>query len=657
MHRLLCHGVRTVITLLALASIASAEVSRVEIVSRRDVAQGRSFGAVGPYERVAGKIYFAVDPSNRRNQVIADIDRAPRNAAGKIELSADIVIFRPRDAARSNGIALFDIVNRGGTVALNVFSGPVTNTPEGEAGDGFLLARGYTIVQVGWEFDAVREGAVRIAVPTASGVTGLARARFIPTNRNPTTVGDLVGYKPADPASSQNVLRVRRTIAGEWATVPREKWSLSGNTVTIEGGFEPGHTYELAYVASDPPIAGLGFAAVRDAASWVRYSPDATVSAKHFLAFGSSQTGRWLRDFLFEGFNTDERNRQVFDGVMPHLGGAGAVLLNERWSTPTSLLMEVATRYPFSDRKQRDPVTGIEEGLLDNERAREHQPKIFYTYSDTEYWERSAALTHTTPDGSKDIALPDNVRLYHFSGSAHNIGRFPPAASNGEVTDNPFEYRIAMRALLVAMEKWVRDGVAPPQSRYPRLQDGTLVRAADVTFAVNGIGSPTRIFPGVRGANRLLSRDGAGTPLPLLVPQVDSDGNTKGGLRLPDIAVPLATYTGWNFRSMAIGGTEQVFPLIGAYVPFAGTRGQREATRDRRASIQERYQSREQYLRQVQDSAASLVKSGFLLADDVPTIVKRSGEHWDLLMRSTTTSASAEPRQPAAVRAETPRLE
>jgi hypothetical protein len=209
MHRLLCHGVRTVLAFLTLASLASAEVSRVEIVSRRDLAQGRSFGSVGPYERLAGKIHFAVDPSNRRNQVIADIDKAPRNAAGKIELSADIVIIGPRDMARSNGIVLFDIVNRGGTVALNVFSGPVTNTPEGEAGDGFLLARGYTIVQVGWEFDAVREGAVRIAVPTASGVTGLARARFIPTNRNPTAVGDLVGYSPADPASSQNMLRVR----------------------------------------------------------------------------------------------------------------------------------------------------------------------------------------------------------------------------------------------------------------------------------------------------------------------------------------------------------------------------------------------------------------------------------------------------------------
>src|SRR5439155_7286548 len=167
---------------------------------------------------------------------------------------------------------------------------------------------------------------------------------------------------------------------------------LSGNTVTLEGGFEPGQTYELAYVAENPPVAGLGFAAVRDAAAWVKYSADAAVSARYTFAYGSSQTGRWLRDFLYEGFNADERNRQVFDAVMPHLGGGAGVLLDQRWSTPTSLLMETATHFPFSDRKQRDPVTGIEEGLLENARAGEHQPKIFYTYSDPEYWGRSVPL-------------------------------------------------------------------------------------------------------------------------------------------------------------------------------------------------------------------------------------------------------------------------
>jgi hypothetical protein len=640
MTRLVRYAVVSILVLFLVPALVSAEVSRVEITSRRDAAGGRSFGTAGVYERLAGKIYFLIDAANKRNQVVADLDRAPKNSAGKIEMSADLVIFKPRDPNRGNGIALFDIVNRGNTVALNVFNGPVT--PDAEVGDGFLLSRGFTIVQVGWEFDARREGAIRIDLPAAAGVTGRVNATFIPNDRKAVTVGDLVGYTPGDPASAQNTLRVRSKLGAAWVAVPREKWTLSGNTVTLQGGFEPGQTYELSYVAVNPPVAGLGFAAVRDAAAWVKYAPDAAASAKYAFAFGSSQTGRWLRDFLYEGFNTDERNRKVFDAVIPHKAGAGGVVLDQRWSTPTSLLMESATHFPFSDRKQRDPVTGIEEGLLENPRAAEHQPKIFYTYTDTEYWERSGALTHTTPDGSKDIALPDNVRLYHFAAAPHNIGKFPPVQGNGETPDNPFNFEVPMRALIVAMEKWVRDGVVPPPSRYPRLQDHTLVRGADVSFPqLRGISSPRKMFGGVRGLNRLLARDGAGVPLPLLVPQVDRDGNPVGGLRLPEITVPLATYTGWNFRNSSIGGTEQVVPLNGAYVPFAATKTEREQAGDPRLSIQERYSSREQYLKLVEEAAAPLVKEGYLLADDVSKITKRAGDHWDLLARRAT-SARAE---------------
>jgi hypothetical protein len=625
-------------------AVVSAEVSRVEITGRRDLAGGRAFGAVGPYEQLTGKLYFLIDPGNKRNGVIADLDKAPRNAAGKIELSADLVIVKPRDASKGNGIALFDIVNRGNGVVFTAFNGPATETPEGEAGDGFVLNRGYTIVRVGWEFDVRREGAVRIDVPAAVGVTGLVRATFIPNSRAEATVGDLVGYTPGDPASPQNTLRVRARLGGEFLPVARDRWQLKGNTVTLDGGFDPGQTYELSYVAANPPVAGLGFAAVRDAAAWVKYAPDATVSAKYTFAYGSSQTGRWLRDFLYEGFNTDERNRQAFDAVMPHIAGAGGIDLDRRWSTPTSLSMETVTRYPFSDRKQRDPVTGLEEGLLDNPRAAEHQPKVFYTNSSTEYWQRGLALAHTTPDGARDVAPPDNVRMYSFSAASHNIGRFPPGVTNGQQAENPFDYRLPLRALLVAMEKWVRDGVAPPPSRYPRLQDARLVRASEVAWpGIPGVTSPRTSIGGTRGGNRLLAREGGkGTPLPYLVPQVDRDGNDLGGLRLPEVSVPLATYTGWNFRNQKIGGTEQQFALMGGYIPLASTKADREQRRDPRLSIEERYQGRDHYLRLVREAAAPLVKDGYLLADDVATIERRAGDHWDLLAKRpavTTTSA------------------
>jgi hypothetical protein len=648
MNRLLRHAARlsvlVLIGVLILPALVRAEVSRVEIASRRDLAGGRSFGSTGPYERLTGKIYFAIDPANARNQVIADLDKAPKNAAGKIELSADLVILKPRDPAKGNGIAIFDIVNRGAGVVLPQFDGPPGKTPESEAGDGFLLDRGYTVVMVGWEFDARREGAVKIDLPAAMGVTGLVSGTFIVDSRSDkATVADLVGYTPSDPASAQNTLRVREKLGAAWVTIPRAKWQLAGNTVTLDGGFEPGHTYELAYLVTNPPVAGLGFAAVRDAAAWVKYSPDATVSAKTTLAFGVSQTGRWLREFLYEGFNTDERNRQVFDAVWPHRGGAAGIELDVRWSTPTSLLMESATHFPFSDRKQRDPVTGLEDGNLENARAAEHQPKIFWTYSETEYWERSIALATTTPDGSKDIEPLPNERLYLLSGAPHNVGPFPPAVSTGQLPANPFDSRITLRALLISMEKWVGNGTAPPASRYPRLKDRTLVRARDVAWPkVPGVTSPQAAYAGLRGPNRLLAKDGAGTPLPYLVPQVDRDGNPVAGLRLPDVAVPLATYTGWNFRNTAIGGTEQFFPLMGSYIPFARTKAEREQARDPRLSIEERYHSRDEYLKLVQQSANALVTDGFLLVEDVPVIVKHAGEHWDFLAeRSTTTSTSA----------------
>src|SRR4030095_7000307 len=400
-------------------TFVSAEVSRVEITARREVAGGRSFGSTGAYEQIVGKLYFALDPTNKRNLVITDLDKAPKNGAGKIELSADLVILKPRDGKKGNGIALFDIVNRGRGVAFAKFNlqGTANGAAPDEYGDGFLLNRGYTIVQVGWEFDARREGAIRIEVPAAAGVSGLARATFIPTSHSAeSTVGDRVGYTSSDPASPENTLTVRDSPQATATTIPRAKWHLTaGNVVTLDGGFESGRIYELAYKANNPPVAALGFAAVRDAASWVKYAPDAPVSAKYTFAFGSSQTGRFLREFLYDGFYTDERGRLVFDGVIPHLAGASGVNLNRRWSIPTSLSSDVATIFPFSDMKQRDPMTGVEEGLLENARAGERQPKVFWTTTATEVWEKAAALETTTPDGSKDRALPANTRVFVFA--------------------------------------------------------------------------------------------------------------------------------------------------------------------------------------------------------------------------------------------------
>ena len=638
-----------IVSLLMLPVLVGAEVSRVEIATRTDLLGGRSFGSSGPYEQIVGRVYFSVDPANERNRVVMDLDKAPRNAAGRVELSSDLVILRPKDPSRGSGIAIVDIVNRGRKTVFTSFNraAPTGNfSTEAELGDGLLLRRGYTLVWVGWEFDVPqRDGSMRIEVPAAIGTTGIARATFTPNARSAdATVGDLAGYTPSDPTAAANTLTVRDGLQSAPATIPRERWRLAGNVVTLEGGFESGRTYELAYTVVNPPVSGLGLAAVRDTASWVKYAPDSVASAKYALAFGSSQSGRFLRAFLYDGFNTDERNRQVFDAVMAHIAGANRLDLNRRYATPTSLSL-YTTSFPFADVKQRDPATGAEEGALENARAREHQPKIFYTNTGVEYWGggRVAALIHTAPDGSKDLALPDNERAYLLAGSQHGPSRFPSAVTNGQQKDNPNDYWWAMRALLVAMDKWVREGVAPPASRIPRLQDATLVRADGVAFPdLPAVASPRRLTAGGRGVNHWLPRDGApGTPMPLLVPQVDRDGNERAGIRLPDVAVPLATYTGWNFRNVNIGAPDQLIPLLGSYIAFAGTKAEREQARDPRASVEERYPTRDRYVTLVQEAGAGLVKEGYLLADDLPGLVKHAGDHWDLLVRRPATSSSA----------------
>ncbi|MEO8259149.1 MAG: alpha/beta hydrolase domain-containing protein [Acidobacteriota bacterium] len=639
--------IAAVAVLILAPALAGAEVARVEVTSRRDVVGGRAFGPAGSYELVAGRVHFVVDPEHPRNTVVADLDKAPRNAAGLVELSADLSILKPKDAARGNGVALIDIVNRGRRTVLTGFNRATAAgdlTAEADFGDGLLMRQGFTIVWVGWEFDVPkRDGVIRIDVPPAAGVTGVVRASFTPDARRPEfTVGDLSGYSPSNPAAAGNSLTVRDGFQGTPSTIPHDRWQLAGNVVTLEGGFEPGRIYELAYAAANPPVAGLGFVAVRDTAAWLKHAADAVAPAKYVYAFGSSQSGRFLRNFLYEGFNTDERNRQVLDAVMAHIAGAARIDINRRWATPTALGQFTATSFPFADSKQRDPVTGKEDGALDNPRARDHQPKIFYTNTGVEYWGggRSAALIHTTPDGTRDVALPDNERVYFLAGSQHGPARFPSAISSGQQRDNPTDYWLAMRGLLVAMDKWVRDRVAPPPSRQPRLQDGTLVRAADVAFpSVPTVRSPRGLAAGVRGLNPLAAQDGgAGAALPLLVPQVDQDGNERAGIRLPDVAVPLATYTGWNFRKPAIGGSDQLFPLLGSYVAFPATRADRESTHDPRPAIDERYPTREQYLTLVQEAGTALVKDRYLLTDDLPAIVKHAGEHWDLLTRKAGTA-------------------
>jgi len=627
-----------VVALVLCAGTARAEVTRVEILKRADL-------SYAGYEKLEGRVYFAVDPANRRNSVIVDLDRAPRNAQGRVEFSADFYAIRPKTGG--NGVAIVDVVNRGTPVTRPYNRVAAGSDPD--VGDGFLLRRGFTVIAIGWEFDLPATGQMlRIRVPSAKGVAGIVRT-LIEVDTRATTyrlTEDVPAYPPSDPDGPDSVLTVRDRLGDAPQTIPRGQWRLSGDTVTLDSGFEPGRVYEVAYRVANPPIGGLGLAAVRDIGSWAKHAPDAVTPAKHVYALGRSQTGRFLREFLYLGFNADERERMVFDAVLAQIAGAARFDINRRGSTPTAGNAMVGA-FPYADRAHRDPVTGVTEGLLENDRARRHQPKLFLINSSVEYWidtGRAAALVHTTPDGTRDAALGDNVRAYLFAGAQHTPGPFPsPAGGRGQQRANPLDYTMSLRALLVALDRWVREGAAPPPSRHPRFADRTLVRAQDLMFpAIPGVQSPRTVAPGRRAANPLLpSNGGEGAIQPLLVSQVDADGNEVAGIRLPEVAVPLATYTGWNFRSPEIGGTSRLLGNTGSYVPFARTQAEREARKDPRPSIEERYPSRGDYLAKVRAVTDTLVRERYLLAEDADATLKRALDHWELLSQATTTSASA----------------
>jgi hypothetical protein len=633
-------GMRTLsVTLLALAlsATAGAEVTRVDVARRVDL------GSTG-YEKIVGTIHFAVNPKDPRNGRVVDLDKAPLNANGRVEFSSDLYILRPKPP-RGNGAALVDVLNRGNKIVLNGFNrgGSPDPATENDLGDRFLMRFGFTIVWVGWEFDVGdRPMAMRIHVPAATDhgnpITGAVSAAWTANARTTEfVIGDLAFYDAVDPGGPGSSLRACRGVLSDACTeLPRSTWRVTGHTVTLDGGFEPGTTYRISYLAANPPVAGLGFVAVRDTTAWLKNQPDALAPVRFAYGYGSSQSGRFLRSFVYEGFNTDEHDRHVFDGVMAHIAGAARLDLNRRWSTPTALGVHNATSFPFADASLRDPVSGAQEGALDNARIGRHAPKIFYTNTPVEYWGtgRVAALVHTSPDGTSDLAMPEHVRVYFIAGTQHSPSRFPAEASNGQQIDNPIDYWWTMRALLLAMHKWVKEGAAPPPSRYPRLQDGTLVPAASAGFPrIPGVASPHQLKAGLRTANPYLKGGGgAGAPLPLLVPAVDEDGNERAGIRLPEVAVPLATYTGWNFRKPAIGATSELVSLLGSSIPFAPTRAARESSKDPRRSIEERYRSQDDYLAKVEQAADALVKAGYLLVDDEPRILQRAGDQWELIV-------------------------
>jgi len=675
MNRIRKRLARTLTLLVFVTSSAEAHVARVEIVSRTDVQDGRAFGLAGSYERIVGRVYFAVKPENVHNRQIVDLDKAPRNAQGEVEFSADLYLYKPKDMNKGNGAVLFEVSNRGGRGILRLVDGGNSSDANGEFGDGFLLREGYTIAWLGWQFDVAEDGQkLGLSAPVAHDpggkeIRGLARSDFTPSEkRDDMPLGHIMlgpsggkSYAVNDPASAKNTLTVRDTPEGPRQSIPRSQWSFAHSVdgklvddphfIHLNGGFLPGNIYEVVYEAKDPVVVGVGLAAVRDFLSYLKYDPQAAAPVRRAYAVGISQSGRFLRHFLYQDFNADEQGRQVMDGAIAHVAGAGRGSFNHRFAQPSrdaqplSSIFFPTDLFPYTDLPENDPETGETAGLLDASSRSHTAPKIFFTNTSYEYWGRAASLIHTSADGLKDATPGDNARIYFLAGLQHFSAALPPGkvtSGSPELTaqqrHNPNPVQWFWRALVMDMDQWVKDGTPPPPNVYPRIADSTLVPLNKWAFPkIPGVNIPHdvnlayRLDFGSQWKSGIISNEPpkVGKSFSVLVPQTDSDGNDLGGVRLPELQVPLATYTGWNLRDPSIGAGDLRVSFLGSFLPFARNAADREKPGDPRLSISERYASREQYMGKFAESAKKLIQERFLLRDDLPAVLERGQREWD----------------------------
>ncbi len=591
------------LSLLLLALAMPGAVEKIYLVSRGDAGER--------YERVEARAHFVIDPKLAANQIIRDIDRAPLDAKGMVRFSADLVVLKPRDPATGNGTILFEVSNRGGKGLLGMF------------GEASLMEQGYTLVWVGWQWDVpVSPDLLRVYAPLTQGVDAMIRSEFVPHAKvTSMNLGDR--NMQAYVASGALSLTVRDSRDGKRQEI-RGGWSLNAAKTGIEmpTGFQPYQIYEAIYATKDPVVAGTGLAAIRDVISFLRYERadttllgDQSRHLKRALAFGTSQSGRFLRQYLYDGFNSDEKGRKVFDGVWANVGGAGRGSFNIRGAQPSRdghpsfNFFYPSDLFPYTDLPLMDAETGVTDGLLAKVKD---APKVFYTNGSYEYWGRNAALIHVTPDGKADAAIAPNTRIYYVASSQHGPGTLPPPLRGGVNASNMNDYRPMYRALLVAMNAWVKDGVAPPDSRYPRIDRGELVPFESVKNPAVPK-QPMRAWRvDYRSEPPVL-----GKMYPLLVPAVDRDGNELGGVKMPEVSVPLATYTGWNFLADPNAPKGWVNDMVGSTLPFSA------------GEVKKRYVSREKYQELVRARAREMVKDRFLLERDVDAVVERSGRAWD----------------------------
>jgi alpha/beta hydrolase family protein len=652
-------------------------LTRLVITRKEPFANGYEFPITGAYEKLVGRIYGEVDPKNQLNKIIVNLGKAPRNRRGRVEYSGDFCILKPVDMGRGNGKIFFDAPNRGGKrIVAFLNDAPQSNDPSTveDTGNGFLMRQGYTIVWCGWQGDLMPvENWLVLKVPVATNggkpIVSKVRIEIVVDKKGvksqPLSADERVKSYPA--ASRDKIrasLTVREKSYGPRIPVPFSQWEFasreknprtgketikpSARDLYFRAGFRPGHIYEFIYRAKNPLVLGLGFAAVRDFVAFLRYkSKDAAgkpnplgsgkklIAISHAYGWGRSQSGRFLRDFVYHGFNEDEAHRKVFDAIAPHVAGGGRLFLNYEFARPVTSSQQHTNQldpelFPHAYNIIRDAQTGRRDGILKRPKT---DPYVFHTQTSTEYWQKRGCLTHTDGKGN-DLVIPDKVRIYVIASAQHNSPFGSEAAKDGtQQRVNPLPAGDVLRALMIAMDLWVTKGISPPPSRYPMVNHGRLVPP-------NRYRTGFRNVPGLRynglynrqlfldyGPDIQRGRMDIHPPRPIgngaytiLVPQVDRDGNDIAGIRLPAVSVPIGTYTGWNLRPHGLA-EDELAGLLGSFVPFAKTKAERRRTGDPRLSLKERYKDQADYIQQVSRAARNLVDERFLLPEDAERII------------------------------------
>lgn len=664
-------------TLAILAMIPGApcagEVIRVVVERREDLLGGREWGTAGVYEKLVGQIHFAFDPQNPANAKIVDLRFAPVDGDGMVTAWADFMVLQPKDPTRRRGVGWLEVSNRGGKASLRYFNravrGALDPGEEEDFGDGLLLNEGLTLIWVGWQWDVPdREGLLRFHGAQArlqgGAIQGLVRADWtVDEDAEVLELGHRGhrAYAPITPDDPENVLTVRTGRMEPREVIPRENWwflpeegdeasDAQLTRIVLEGGFRAGNVYELVYRAQDPRVVGLGLAAVRDVLSYAKYELESVFPVDLGVAFGVSQTGRFLRHFLYQGFNTDEGGRKVFDGMLIHTAGAGRGSFNHRFGQPSrdahrySAFFYPTDLFPFTSRVQRDPETGREEGLFSvGDTA--HLPLIFYTNTGYEYWGRAGSLIHTSIDGLQDIPPMENERIYHLSSAQHSGWTFPPVEGTrmeGEGIPvyrwNPVDLSFPLRAIALRLVHWVEGEQEPPPSAFPRIGDGTLVPPAGLAFPpIPRVSTPDVIHEAYRvdygqrwWTEGIINRQPPelGQPFPSLVCQVDGLGNEVAGVRGWEIRAPLGTYAPWSLRWGAMGNPNELTDFRGTFIPFSRTEEERAALGDPRPSVEALYASREAYMERVRTATREMMGDGFLLPQDAGTVVELAEARW-----------------------------